>query len=122
MALGRSLGGGMGLGLVCGAVSGAMLVLGLAQSHSPQDERRSRQEVLLQAGELRDQFSRQRGSVLCRDILGVDLSSEEGHRQAVLRNLFRDICPWAVADCANILEGMLDRQTSPLPLQDSLAQ
>lgn len=109
MALGRSLGGGMGLGLVCGAVSGAMLVLGLAQGPCPQGERRSRQEALLRAGELREEFSRRRGSVLCRDILGVDPSSEEGHRQAVLGNLFRDVCPLVVDDCARILEAMLDR-------------
>jgi len=113
LALGRTLGGGMGLGLVCGAVSGAMLILGILPQGDPQDEDRCRQEAQQGAREFREEFSRRRGSVLCRDILGVDISTQEGRRQAVEQDMFRAICPGVVAEAASILEDILAQGPAP---------
>lgn len=109
LALGRCLGGGMGQGLVCGAVSGALLVLGLSPPDDPRDETRCRQEALLRGARFREEFSRRRGSLLCRDLLGVDIGAPGGHRQAVERGLFNTLCPAMVAEAAAILEDMLAR-------------
>lgn len=115
VALGRCLGGGMGLGLVCGAVSGALLILGLLPPDDPQDEARCRQEVLLRAMDLREEFSRRRGSVLCRDLLGVDISTPQGRRQAVEQDLFQTLCPALVAEAATILEEVLSEGAEATP-------
>lgn len=107
IALGRSLGGGMGMAQVCGAVSGAMLILGLLPKTDGPDEARRRQETLALAARLRQRFAQARGSVVCRDLLGVDISTPEGRRQAVEQELFGKLCPLMVADAAAILEEML---------------
>ena len=113
IALGRPLGGGMGMAQVCGAVSGALMILGLAQEADPQGEAATRQRVQTRARQLREEFSRRRGSALCRDILGVDISTPEGRGQAVEQGLFVKVCPGVVAEAARLLEEMLARPAQP---------
>ena len=107
VALGRCLGGGMGQGLVCGAVSGALLLLGLLPTDDPMNEPRCRQEAQLRAAEFREQFSLRRGSLLCRDLLGVDISTPDGRRQAVEGEMFHKVCPALVGEAAAILDEQL---------------
>ncbi|MBI4799455.1 MAG: C_GCAxxG_C_C family protein [Desulfarculus sp.] len=114
LALGRCLGGGMGQGLVCGAVSGALLILGLLPPDDPQDETRCRQEALLRGAQFREEFCRRRGSLMCRDLLGVDISTPEGRRQAMEQEMFSKLCPALVGEAAAILEALLaETEASP---------
>ncbi|MBI5523730.1 MAG: C_GCAxxG_C_C family protein [Desulfarculus sp.] len=115
IALGRCLGGGMGQGLVCGAVSGALLILGLLPPGEPQDETRCRQEALMRGAQFREEFSRRRGSLLCRDLLGVDISTPEGRRQAVEQEMFSKLCPALVGEAAAILEEVLSEGAEATP-------
>jgi hypothetical protein len=54
-----------------------------------------------------DTFRVRNGSLLCRDILGVDVSTPEGIADVRKRDLFRTICPKFVQDAAEILEEIL---------------
>lgn len=99
----------MGQGLVCGAVSGAVLVLGLG----PEDrngEGRARAEALEMAREFSCRFANDHGSIICRELLGVDVGTEEGHRQAVAQGLFQSVCPGLVGGAAAILSDLLARR------------
>ena len=73
MKLGASLGGGIGrLREVCGAVSGMLMALGLHQGYTdPKDKAgKAAQYEVIRA--LADEFKRENGSIICRELLGLD--------------------------------------------------
>lgn len=110
MGLGRSLGGGMGhLGLVCGAVSAGMLVLGLATDW-PADEAQRRAASYEAVQEFSDRFGELRGSIQCRELLGLDLRKPEDLAQARERGLFSSFCPGLVRDAAQLLMDLTARE------------
>lgn len=101
--LGRALGGGMGhLGLVCGAVSAAALILGLA-SDNRLDEPQRRAAAYEMVQEFAEGFSARHGSLQCRELLGLDLSRPEELALARERGLFTSFCPGLVRDVARLL-------------------
>ncbi len=85
-ALASSFGGGMGrMREVCGAVSGALMVLGLAVGYTgPQDPAaKSRHYALVRefAARFKERCTREgkTGSIVCRDLLaGANISNEAG--------------------------------------------
>ncbi|GAG84556.1 unnamed protein product [marine sediment metagenome] len=52
-------------------------------------------------------FEARRGSIICKDILGCDISTPQGLRTAREEVLFSKVCPEFVRDAAEILEEML---------------
>ena len=101
--LGRPWGGGLGrMGRICGAVTGAILVLGLAQS-GKQDEGEARNDICLTVQELVRRFEQRHGTYVCKDLLGADFSTEEGQRKIKEEMLVKKICPKFVEDAGSIL-------------------
>ncbi len=79
-AMATAFGGGIGRrGYTCGAVSGAVVAAGLQLGRMGPKEDRSPSYTV--AGRFVDEFVAKFGSVMCRDISGVDLMTEEGQRQ-----------------------------------------
>lgn len=73
-------GGGIaGTGHLCGAVTGAVIALGLCKGRTTSKEDRSICEKAARRfiGEFIEEFH----TVSCRDIIGVDLQSEEGRKK-----------------------------------------
>jgi len=69
----------MGMGRECGAVTGALMVLGLkVQEASSEKETRYRVYDLVK--EFVRFFEEKRGTIICKDLLGVDLAPR-GKRQ-----------------------------------------
>ena len=81
---------------ICGAVSGAVLVIGLRYGDSA-DICNSKVEELL------ERFREEKGSVVCRDLLGCDIFTPEGLEKAEREGLFRTICKDAVITASQIL-------------------
>ena len=107
--LGRPLGGGLGrMGLTCGAITGATLVLGLTQ-RAGRDEAEARTEVGRSVQEFIRRFEKRHGSSLCRDLLGADMSTEPGAKRIKEEKLVAQVCPGVVRDAAEILSEILDR-------------
>ena len=95
----------MGMGRECEAVTGAMLVLGFkVQEASTEKETRYRVYDLVR--ELVRLFEKNHGTIVCKDLLGVDLGTMEGRDKAIKNNLFRALCPGFVRDAAQILSDM----------------
>jgi C_GCAxxG_C_C family probable redox protein len=95
----------MGMGRECGAVTGAMLILGFkVQEASTEKETRFRVYDLNR--ELVRRFEQKHGTVTCKDLLGVDVGTPEGREKAVKDNLFRSLCPGFVRDAAQILSDL----------------
>ncbi len=52
-------------------------------------------------------FRAGRGSLLCRELLGCDISTAEGMETARQKGLFAELCPRLVREAAEILEDVL---------------
>ncbi len=99
--------GGMRLAQTCGAVTGAFMVLGLKFAGSNCDQRDGRENVYNQIREFTARFRQRNNTVVCKELLGCDISTPQGIQRATKEGLFRTICPKLVRDAAEILEGML---------------
>ena len=106
LRLATGFGGGIGMGGdICGAVSGAIMALGLKYGIcEPDKEAKARMYRL--TGALKEEFSRRAGSILCRDLLGFDLSTAEGREKMKAPGSF-DCCNDFVRIAAEITEEML---------------
>jgi len=94
-------------GEICGAVSGALMVIGLAQRKEDIRDGPSREEVYELSRRFIAEFSARNGSVMCTDLVGYDLSQEEQYRQAREQKVFSARCPKLVRDAGEILERIL---------------
>jgi C_GCAxxG_C_C family probable redox protein len=100
-------GGGMGhLGNVCGAVTGAFMVIGLKYSKIQDGENEKRDRGYALVRQFAEEFTAHNGSIVCKELLGCDLSTPEGSAQAREKELFRDLCPKLVQSAVEILEQM----------------
>lgn len=108
LSLSAGFAGGMCMGKTCGAVTGAVMVLGLKyggqQPETPQG-RRNVKEAVCHYTEL---FKDMNGSTECKDLLSVDISTSQGKQVAKEKNLFRTVCPKLIKDSASILEQILN--------------
>jgi C_GCAxxG_C_C family probable redox protein len=99
--------GGMRLAQTCGAVTGAFMILGLRYGGSNCDQRDQREAVYSAIRRFAVRFQERNHTVVCRDLLGCDISTPAGARRATTEGFFRTICPKLVEDSAEILEEML---------------
>ena len=106
--LGSCFGSGMRKGEVCGACTGALMVLGLlyGETHPGNKEER---ELSNRINDLMmSRFKEANGSYKCNDLLGYDISTPEGAQKARVEGLFTEFCPKMVASAVDILEGILE--------------
>jgi C_GCAxxG_C_C family probable redox protein len=97
-------GGGCRSGEICGAASGAVLVVGLKCGHFIVDNIESKKNCYAKTVEFLNTFRTKNRSVVCREILGYDISTDEGYKQAQSRDLFKTICFDMVKSAVSILE------------------
>jgi C_GCAxxG_C_C family probable redox protein len=101
-------GGGMGhTGKSCGAVTGALMVIGLKYGdQKPENAQEVKDKVYALVKEFSRRFSENHGSTECSQLLGCDLSIPENLAAAREKGLFTTLCPKFVRDAVNILESM----------------
>jgi C_GCAxxG_C_C family probable redox protein len=92
---------------ICGAVSGALMVIGLAQRKEDIRDASAREEVYGLARRFIGEFIARNGSVMCTDLVGYDLSQQEQYREAREQKAFATRCPKLVRDAGEILERIL---------------
>ncbi len=107
LRLASGFAGGMRRGATCGAVTGGYMVLGLAHAGDDCNTIAGRQPVYGVVRSFVDQFRERHGSVECRDLMGCDISTPEGHRRAVEQHLFATRCPDFVRDAVEIVAELL---------------
>jgi C_GCAxxG_C_C family probable redox protein len=100
-------GGMLGSGRVCGAVTGAMMALGLAHGPGAQLDPPRKEVAFARVAELWRRFAEQHGSIECKDLLGVDLSVPGAREQAIASGVFKTVCPAAVKDATQLLVELL---------------
>ncbi len=95
------------LGEACGAVTGAMLILGLKYGATSATDKEAKDKTYALCRELVNQFTARNQSIRCKDLLGCDISTPEGYKLAADKMVFRTICPKLVKDAAEILEQLI---------------
>ena len=110
LKLATNFGGGARKGEMCGAVSGALMVLGLLYGHSVSDDLDTKAKAYAMAEEYMNRFIKKNGSVVCRELLGYDLSKPEEKAVILEKNLFRTLCPDLIRSAVEILDEFLEEQ------------
>ena len=105
LKLGTCLGMGMRKGEVCGACTGALMVLGLAHG-----DPKSRMPAYGNGEHFLNAFREANGSWTCNDLLGCDVRTPEGVQHARDSHLFTEFCPKMVASAVEILEEIMSAQ------------
>lgn len=101
LKIGACFGSGMRKAEVCGACTGALMVLGLKYGEDKAKSDKACEKFL-------DDFADENGSYICRDLLGCDISTKEGVEFARENNLFNDLCPKLVESASQITEKIID--------------
>jgi C_GCAxxG_C_C family probable redox protein len=105
-----AFGGGMARrGGACGAVTGALMALGLEGGSSRPQELEIKEALYEVAREFVRRFEERNGTIVCRDLLGCDISTHEGYERAKTQGLFDTVCTKLVRDSVEILEDMLSK-------------
>ncbi len=101
-------GGGMRQGGICGCITAAMLVLGMAIGFYDSQDKELELYVNKKTDEFIKRFTGQmQGDINCRDILGRDISEPTGMASIRKEGLILKKCPRALNASIDILEDML---------------
>ncbi len=99
-------GGGARMGETCGAVSGALMVVGLRHGMTHPHDTLQKDRAYLAGQEFVAGFIRRFGSMRCKELLEVDVSQPGGLAQAKAAGLFETRCPSFVETAVQILESL----------------
>jgi C_GCAxxG_C_C family probable redox protein len=91
----------------CGAVTGAFLAIGLKHGRDRAEDAAARDRTYALVNEFIARFSARHGQLKCRDLLGCDIGTPEGQKQAEAQKLHQTKCEDFVRDAAAILEDLL---------------
>lgn len=108
LKIGACFGSGMSCGEVCGAVTGALMTIGLKYGQSCPGDMAARAKTNALTRRMMDRFKKENGSYLCRELLGYDISIPEEAQKAREAGLFATFCPKKIESAARILEELLE--------------
>ena len=93
-------------GSTCGAVSGGLMAIGLAHGRTRVEDEAARERTYDAVRVFLDRFRREHGSDVCRELLGMDISTPEGREAAAKAGLFRARCPLFVRSAAKLVSSL----------------
>lgn len=101
-----AFGGGMGRQqLTCGALTGALMGLGLRYGKAAGDAEDKKTDTYAKARELFSEFMKINGTVSCKELLrGLDMNDPEDHKKIIELNMFEILCEKYIADSISITE------------------
>lgn len=103
-------------GEICGALSGALMALGLLRGNETPE---GKDETYRLAQEFMQTFQERHGGALCRELLGHDISTAMGLQAARENHVFARVCPLLVRETAQALADFIDAsQPSSAPASD----
>lgn len=108
LKLGGCFGGGMCLGEVCGACTGALMVLGMKYGQCELGDMDSRLKTNDITIKFLEQFRKENGSYICNELLGCDIATPEGKAYAREHKLFTEFCPKMVVSAVKIVEQLIE--------------
>lgn len=101
-------GGGIGhSGLMCGAVSGGLMAIGLFRGISIYD-RAQKYACYDLAQKFMTQFTALHGEITCPGLLGLDIGDPDELEHVRALNLFNTLCPDLVGDAVRLVIQLLE--------------
>ncbi len=106
----QAFGGGVArTGSLCGALGGGLMALGLSCSASSGADSAAKAKAYDIARAIMAEFARRHGSLLCRELTGCDLTTEEGTRRFKEIDAHHTICTKLVADAVEIVQTAISK-------------
>ena len=107
----KSIAAGFGSGIgktqqICGAISGAVMVLG-AEYFDENNKAESKEKVYGKTRELIKSFEEKNKCSDCRNLIGIDISTEEGLLKACDMDVFNIKCRKYLSDVCDILDELI---------------
>jgi C_GCAxxG_C_C family probable redox protein len=94
-------------GAMCGAITGALMVLGVKYGMRFPEDQETKEKGYELANILIERFREKNGAVTCRELLGHDPGDPEGQRMIGEEQLKVKLCPGFIKDAVEILEDYL---------------
>jgi C_GCAxxG_C_C family probable redox protein len=105
--IGAGFGGGMGIGETCGALTGAMIVLGMEYGHYEETHMEQKNIMNVKREEFLNEFQKRYSGYSCKELLKHDISKPEEMQKILDEGLLFDFCPQLVEDVIRILDTMV---------------
>jgi len=102
----NGFGGGVRCGEICGTVSGAIMAIGLKCGFYVEKDFSQKAFCNKKSYEFQEEFREAHGSIICRDLLGIDIRRPEDHTTPAALEAHKTVCPALVAGAVGILERM----------------
>ncbi len=96
-------------GRVCGAVTGALMAIGLHAGSARPDDTDTKEAAYEKIRTLMARFAAEHGTTECRQLTGFDLSTPEGYAAATEAAVFTRQCPAYVRTAAMLAAEVLGR-------------
>lgn len=109
-SISSSFGGGLGrMREVCGAVSGAAMVLGIVKGQYPPEDHSAKSAHYKLIQQFAEKFKEENGSIICRELLkGTGCESGNTPEKRTEKYYKKRPCPLIVRTSADILASMLN--------------
>jgi len=107
-AFGGGIGGG---GVICGAVVGSVMAIGL--KHGREEPSQPRDKAYTLAREFCQRFQEETGSLSCRELIGIDLTTPEGRSAFYASDVPLPVCLPAVGAAFRLVMELLERPEPP---------
>lgn len=91
-------------GEICGAITGAMMAIGMEFGRSQASDTAARDKTYMIINKLYDKFSDLNGTIICKKLLNADISKPEELKRAGMAGVFTTLCPKFVKDAATITD------------------
>ncbi len=92
-------------GEVCGAVTGALMVIALKHGTITPEKK---EEIYKVSQEFIRRFEEKHGSIICRKLVGYNIRIPEEYQKARENNVFKKNCPGLVEDAAEIVKSLIE--------------
>lgn len=105
LRLACGFGGGVARdGEICGAVSGAIIAVGLKHGRGEGEEKGKTEACYTKTQELIAYFRARHGSIVCRELTKCDLRTADGRQTYQKRNLQQAVCVGCVRTAAELAD------------------
>ena len=113
LKISEPFGGGMGrMREVCGTVTGMFMVIGLAMGNDNSKDNTTKKNVYKSVQELAAKLKEDNGSIICRELLGLQKANKESYVPSERTNEYykKRPCPELCKYAADILEEYLKKE------------
>jgi len=104
LKLASGFGAGLQHGGICGAISSGVMVLGMLYGHTDGKDAKGKHKIYNAVIDLCNSIEGKYNTLLCKEIIGVDITNPSGRAFAEKNNLFQTKCKYIINDVIDSVE------------------